>query len=322
MDVLDELLEVLLFAVLSQSLLIIVFDIAEVIVNTCVIIRSRHYALSKKNQFTLATNTFFYRLLQLTMSVMMATGTLLSSRASKATNGIEMLEASFIFRLVSSVLGVWSLLYFVQLLPGIGVFVIIIVHMLSNLFSFLVVFIIFLFPFIHIFMVFFKSAVIPPCVDLFDGYSSSAYSTFSVMLNAVTFLDFRSEVTNMTTLGALHFVFFFIVAVLLVNFLIALFSNTVAHVTVDQEVYTTLEKMTMATIVQVRIGTVAPRIRGLLLRFSKHSFVRLGDKICILCKTPIELQQSCQRNVSSKRIVPNECYVQETDEWDFDRENS
>jgi hypothetical protein len=159
----------------------------------------------------------------------------------------------------------------------------------------------------------------PPCVALFDGYSSSAYSTFSVMLNAVNFLDFRSEVTNMTTLGALHFVFFFIVAVLLVNFLIALFSNTVAHVTVDQDVYTALEKMTMATIVQVRIGAVAPRIRALLLRFSKHSFVRLGDKTCILCKTPIELQESCQRNAPSKRIVPNECYVQETDEWDFDR---
>jgi hypothetical protein len=75
-----------------------------------------------------------------------------------------------VFRLLASVLGVWSMLYFVQIVPGIGIFVIVIVHMLTNL--------MFFFPFTHIFTIYLWSVGIPPCYEQFKNHTASVYSTF------------------------------------------------------------------------------------------------------------------------------------------------
>jgi hypothetical protein len=253
----------------------------------------RGYFVSLQDRTAMAANTFFYRCVHFMMCLVMISGLTLTYIAASDQFPYRVISASYVLRLIVAIQGVWSLLYFVQVVPGLGVFIIIIMHMLGDLASFLFVFLVFLFPFSHIFLVFLKSGGVPPCYEAFSNYMSSFYSTFQVMLNTLSLQNYEVEPNGM--LMILHFTFYFVVAVLLINFLIALFSDTVSRIMVNQDIYFTLEKTAILNIVQSRVSILCPWLRRLALRLTDHSLVEVDGVVCLKCEFLLTTKKSSAR---------------------------
>ena len=89
--------------------------------------------------------------------------------------------------IISCYLSVWSILYFVQLLPSVGHFVNIVLRMQTILLNFIVVYCILIFPFPHVFLILLRGE--DDCeVEGFETLFAGIYSLFKLMVNM---LDFR-----------------------------------------------------------------------------------------------------------------------------------
>ena len=122
-------------------------------------------------------------------------------------------------------LGIWTILYFVQLLQIIGHYVIVVQLMLKDMMNFTGILFLVIVPFVHGFH---RMANDGHCLEEFTNFWKSFYTVFRMMLNMV-------DTTNVgvnDSLGffILHSSYVFIVPVLLINFLIATMSNTASEV--------------------------------------------------------------------------------------------
>lgn len=96
------------------------------------------------------------------------------------------------FLLTTCYLSVWSLLYFVQLLPAVGHFVNIVQRMQSIMLSFTLVFAIMSYPYPHAFMNLLKKD--GDCqVHGFENLMEGVYSTFKVMINSLDFHEYNAN---------------------------------------------------------------------------------------------------------------------------------
>ena len=106
-------------------------------------------------------------------------------------------DGQFIVKLcliIACYLSVWSILYFVQLLPSVGHFVNIVLRMQTILLNFIVVYCILIFPFPHVFLILLRGE--DGCeVEGFETLFAGIYSVFKLMVNM---LDFRQmyEITG------------------------------------------------------------------------------------------------------------------------------
>ena len=152
--------------------------------------------------------------------------------------GIYFLAGTVSF-IVSTLLNIWSYLYFVQFMPVIGHFVITIQRMLGDTFNFFMVFMLFLLTFAGTFQnVLYVNGF---CTNTgFDDFSLGLYKTFAVMLNMV---NLEKYVSANWTVGLVHIIYVMLVTVLLLNFLIALMSNSVMNVGEHQQVLIVLQKL-------------------------------------------------------------------------------
>ena len=89
------------------------------------------------------------------------------------------------FRVVCMALSTWSLLYFVQLLPSIGYFVVAIQQMVRQMFNFGVVYSICFFAAFHPFFVTVNTSERQTCSGEFSNMSQGIYSKFAIVLNLV-----------------------------------------------------------------------------------------------------------------------------------------
>ena len=136
----------------------------------------------KKN---LAVDTFFHEVSQ---TFFMATTLTYILQLFLLYSG--QLEGSYLIvklcLIVSCYLSVWSILYFVQLLPSVGHFINIIQKMQIILLNFAVVYFILMFPFPHVFLALLKgydNCELEGFEDLLAGF----YSVFKLMLNMLDF---------------------------------------------------------------------------------------------------------------------------------------
>ena len=141
--------------------------------------------------------------------------------------------------IVSTLLNTWSYLYFMQFMPVIGHFVITIQRILGDTFNFFMVFMLFLLAFAGTFSnVLYVNGF---CTNTgFDSFSLGIYNTFAVMLNTV---NFEKYISANWTVGLVHIIYVMLVTVLLLNFLIALMSNSVRNVDEHQQVLMVLQKL-------------------------------------------------------------------------------
>ena len=145
-----------------------------------------------------------------------------------------------------------SILYFLQLVPSIGHNVVTIQRMISDLFHFSILFFLCVSPFARYFVIFFANNSNEGCIDSFGSFTDSMYSSFTIMLNMVNFGEF--DVANRNIIRIAHLCFVFIIAILLVNFLIALMSNSASEISQNKLLVQKLERLQVANILEFRLG--------------------------------------------------------------------
>ncbi len=150
---------------------------------------------------------------------------------------------------------VWTILYFVQMLPAIGHFVNSIQRMLGIMFQFVFVYMLVLSPYPHLFK-FLLTGEDGCSVDGFANIGEGIYTTFKVMLNMVEFTNYEDAAKGGSFI--LHIIYVFLVAILLVNFLIALLSSSVSEIVDAGDVIMMLQRLSVVTLLERRMTWFLP----------------------------------------------------------------
>ena len=189
---------------------------------------------------------------------------------------------------ICNVIGsIWSILYIIQLFPIIGKYVTATERMVISLakFSFLVF--AFIWPFAAIFPRFIASTENGICPQEFNSTTSLFYTSFLLIINMVDLRDF--DATSEESLWLLHVIYFVFIAVLLLNFLIAIFSDTYTEVAGNYSVVNTIQWMCVFASVDYRLP-----------RFMCPIIMALKRKYFTVCEDRIYI-----RNFKSRSIVDN-----------------
>lgn len=201
-------------------------------------------------------------------------------------------ESTFIFNcgyIMLYTVCMWSILYFVQLMPSVGHFVIIIQHMFKDFFHFLLIFILLFLPFPQIFFRILNES--SPCVEIPD-IPLFYYNTIIIMLNMVNFSSMLEKVRDPTGLAVTHLLFVFVVAVLLINFLVALFSNSVSIVTSNKRVIVPIQCLSV----------VIPLEKRECIKYPLYPYFRLMQRQCYTVQNG--RVYLVQKIISYKKIKP------------------
>ena len=125
----------------------------------------------------------------------------------------------------------WVVLFFLQV-TSIGYFLLIIQNMLKDVLKFVIIFFLFVETFALCFLDVLSSGG-QDCTKGAPGFtsiSSSQYAIFSVMLNMIPMESYH-EVDDQLSLKILHIAFVLVVPIVLINFLVGLFADSVQRVT-------------------------------------------------------------------------------------------
>lgn len=237
--------QVTLYITLIYSLFIVIFDISETMFaiftrnrdKRCQHVQgSRHFVVRTK----------FYRVCNFLLGVFVL---LFILGKTKEWQGL--MTKSF---MIANILNIWSLLFFIQFVPALGHFVTIIQRMFKDMFHFLVLYILLFFSFSQTFHNLFYIKGI--CTDEFKDPFMSTYSSFRVMLNMLELTDLK--IGNITDVAILHVAYVIIVPILLVNFLIALMSNSVSEVAENRYLIMALQRLSAALQIETRFGMHIP----------------------------------------------------------------
>ena len=224
------------------------------------------------------TNDWFYRLVSFLLAVFVLVSIILDFIGFQSITELSKSSVFFdIFRLISPVLAVWSLLYFVQLLPSIGHFVITIQAILGDFVHFSLVFILFIVPFMHTFQTIINTNSTVGCTDDFDSLFRVFYSLFTVMLNMVDLTSYN--ILNLNVLLTAHIVFTFIVSIMMINFFIALLSNSVSKIFQYHSEALCHQRSAVALLLEHRCLWLFGSVYRRLIR---HYFTQENDKILLL----------------------------------------
>ena len=170
---------------------------------------------------------------------------------------------------------VWDILYYLQLIPGLNLYIVAIQRMLTDFLAFEV-----------IFMLFFCSYIIGFYILEGDAgnFFDSAYDTFKLMLNSFTYTDASA------TVSILHVTFVFLVAYLLQNILIAIFASSYEFVYKERHIIFAVQSLSVYLSVDPIMSSLLGRLHRYLQR--KH-FVFEDGKIYIIkvVKKPRWFQQ-------------------------------
>ena len=182
---------------------------------------------------------------------------------------------------------IWSLLYFLQLIPFMGYFVITIQSMIVDLLRFIILFILILVPFAFSFHRIARDS--QTCDERFKSIPLSMYTTFTVMLNMVNFANDPGG--DFITNALIHVVFVFLVAILLLNFLIALFSQTVSDITEHQDAIIAIQELSLFLNLEFRFSWLLKKCSFYRKRMEKIFYVRDGrvyvTRVEVRCGKPL-----------------------------------
>jgi hypothetical protein len=154
---------------------------------------------------------------------------------------------------VSKILTIWSLLYFIQLFPGLGLFVIGFQRMMMALVHFIVIFALIFVSFALTFNgILSLDCTHPEFIDI----QASFYSSLLLMLNMLDLRIFDVQIQGIVFI--LHFVFVMIVTILIINFLIALMSSRYAEMTEYGDIIHKLCSLDVALTAARRFAAICP----------------------------------------------------------------
>ena len=251
--------------ILICSLCMILFDLVEMVK----VVRANHkwrlMNLSGKKQFLV--HIIFYRDVQIVLSI----GILIifAIRYFELHHEISppKLVSDIVYAFIANA-AVWSFLYFCQILPWIGSFVITTQRMVEDIIKFMVLFIAFLIPFYVCFTRLVIQNIRGECPKGFQSYFQMAYSTFTILFNMVNFSQF--DLDNPEGIYTFHIIFIFLTAILLLNLLIAIFTNTAGYVIQHKDIIQTVQNLSVIWPCEDRVASIIP---GLVHRQHSQNFV-------------------------------------------------
>ena len=180
-----------------------------------------------------------------------------------------------ICRILLSGSGIFSVLYFVQVLQVVGPFVITIQRMLGGLARFGLVFLIMQLPFVTLLAQTMNthSAV---CNKDFSTVIDSWFTMFRIMLNAVDIKKYN--VMYPYVLDVIHMEYVFFVGILLLNFLIAVMSNSVNEVEENKAVIMNVQRLSVVSELEETTVSI-PKLHRWLLQ---KKYTCCKGRICIV----------------------------------------
>ncbi len=174
---------IILFAAFS-----ILFDIFDAI-SGIFIGRKRRWKKFQGKKKDLIVASTFYRLVQFIFTfsaALIVTQSVMSRIYTYINNNLNLAISNFVL-IITSFLSVWSMMYFIQLLPSLGHFVNSIQRMFGIMINFCIVFLLMIYPFPHVFMVLLRGNDYCQAVQGFQSLFYGIYSSFKVMLNMMDF---------------------------------------------------------------------------------------------------------------------------------------
>ena len=174
---------------------------------------------------------------------------------------------------------IWSILQFFQLLPAIGHFAVTLQRLLANLLSCIIAFVFFTLMMGQIFFRLVNENRVQ-CDKQFDWEGARyLYSSFLVLIHMI---DFRTiEVEDRVTVYITHVIFVFMASIMLINFLIALFSSTVTWVSNHKHLILDVQLLSMLSVMEYRLSHI-DFINKYYRRHLSQYFVKKNGKLYIL----------------------------------------
>ena len=176
----------------------------------------------------------------------------------------------------------WQILYFGQLISFLGYCVITLPQMTKDLGSILIVILVFIGQQAYVLRV-----ILNPCPDEYKSYSRAILEMTDVFFNGIN-VEVKS--TNLVMFRIWHLVFYIIGNMLIMNFLIAVFANTVSKTEAVKEVLLTLQQhymLTQAEIVTYRL------LKPIYMRRHRQLFKHMNGKIYITVERMVDNNINC-----------------------------
>ena len=180
---------------------------------------------------------------------------------------------------IISTFSTWTILYFIQLLPHLGIYIICIFEMLSVLSRFLPLFCLVFMPFATSFKTFISGTAEFCNTKEFVRIVPSFYGTFQIMLNLLNPTDFVTTET-MSMLPALHVLFVVFVPIMLLNCLIALMAEAMTKVIRVSDIRFWLHRTRVGLDVERRMGGL---LKGVVMWHKRRFLVCREHRLCIRC---------------------------------------
>ena len=242
-----------------------------------------HSIKGKKN---ILVQVHFYRYTNFTFSVLIAIVSPLLFFKAPDYNP-DFLE---IIRVFCPVVAMWSVLYFVQLLPCVGYFIITIVDMLKHLLNFSIVYTLLVFPFILSFLKYINANTLEGCIPEFSSFFRGSYSVFTIMLNMINLTSYK--IRDNGYLLASHVLFTFAISIMLINFFIAVMSGSVNELFAYKKEALVIQRCTVAYIIEKRWKWL---LKPYYRYMNKKNLHRDGDRI-LLFESKMDTSLRCSND--------------------------
>ena len=139
----------------------------------------------------------------------------------------------------------WGLFYFIQLLPSVGHYVIIIQNMIGDLLHFEMIFWLLFLPFPLSFYLVLQDELDCSASNDFSSLTRILHDTFLILLNVFHIPQYMENLEHKWLLASLHVLFVIVCAIMSINFLIALFSNSVSDIAKHGKVIMPLQRLSV-----------------------------------------------------------------------------
>ena len=178
---------------------------------------------------------------------------------------------------LSTIFNVWNLLFFLEMTPVFGILALSIHRMLIVMMKFLLVFLMLFFSFEYTFYRLFNDRGV--CEDGFKNWMDSFYSTFLIMVNMVNIAEIIGTIDILILI--IHMSYVFLVVILLLNFLIALMSDTMTKVMNKVDILVRLQQLSAALLVEERVGRLFYQVGA---HRQRYFFKGEGKKLYLVCQ--------------------------------------
>ena len=226
--------------ILAQTLLLIalIYTVFDVIEFARVLLpQNQIFMYNLSGRKCIIANNWYYGISIFLANTCVITGCIIFLLDTNSTG-------SNLIRLAAPPLMFNSMMYYMQVVPVLGFYIIAIQRMVMSMLVFVVLLFCLMAPFVLSFIMLLATGMESQCPPGFTELLESYYSMTALMLGLRNF-DKYDMVNNEEWLWILHVIYMFAAAILLLNFLIATIADQMGFVRQNKEVIQTIQTMSM-----------------------------------------------------------------------------